>query len=254
MSLSPPDARTQVPPVVGWQQWYQEKAATLRQGMHLLFNGPTQSGKTTLARYIAALRDYNLVLGTKPKDPSMDAYLNDGYLRIERWPTDAGEWKRIHRKGEEVWPAGKVWLVLWPKIATREDLRRHTGEYARAMESVFVDGSWTLVVDEGLWVAGSKGLGLGDTLSDIAYGSASNKVSMYALTQRPSGIPRIIWSSVSECFLFHGGVTTDVRELSSLGTYPPRDVARVIQGLRGHEFLDLPTRGQASWAVSEVEM
>lgn len=257
MTLSPPEPapardRPQAPPYVDWWDWYVTKSGELHQGMHVLFNGPTQCGKTTLCRYLAALRDYVVVLGTKPKDPSLDEYVNEGYLRIDHWPTNPGEWRHVLRKGEELWRPGQVRLLLWPKIRTRTELRSWRHEYLACIEGIFVDGSWTLVADEGIWLGSREGLNLGTPLSDLAYGSASNRVSLYLLAQRPAGIPRIIWSSVAAAELFHSGVTNDIRELASLGTYPPRDVARALQSLEGHQFLDLPTRGRATWAISEL--
>jgi hypothetical protein len=77
---------------------------------------------------------------------------------------------------------------------------------------------------------------------------------MYLLMQRPAGLPRIIWSSVMQAELFHMGITNDIRELASLGTYEPKDVATAVRRLTGHQFLDLPIRGGADWAISEVEM
>lgn len=261
MNLSPPEARRgiETPPVVPWRDWYAEEYHQLeelmrkpggQEGAHLLFVGPTRSGKTVLCRYLARFRNYVVVLGTKPKDSSLDAYVAEGYYRIDHWPFTRDDL----RKGREVWAGGDVRFILWPKIRRREELRAFRATYARCLDDVFVQGNWTVVADEGIWLGSRKGLDLGDHLSDMAYGAASNGVSLYLLLQRPSGVPRIIWASVAEAEIFHGGVTNDVRELASLGTYSPRDVALAIQRLRGHEFLSLPTRGRAEWSISEVEM
>lgn len=233
------------PPVVPWEKWYSDEAYTWHQGAHVLLNGPTQSGKTLLARKLAAIREYVIVFGTKPRDPSLDAYLVDGYRRIETWPPP----RRFLRPDDE----GAVRLILWPKIKSRADLRAYRSVYAACLDDVFVKGRWTLVLDEGLWMAGRQGLNLGLQISDIAFGSASNKVTMVLLVQRPANIPPIAWSSVSDALIFHGGVTRDMRELASLGTVDPKDVQSAIQHLSGHQFLDLPCRGGKSWSVSEVD-
>jgi hypothetical protein len=263
MSLSQPEvnARGLVPPIVPWSVWYPETAGELwvnmhpdspdeQHGFHILFVGPSQSGKTTLCMYIALLRDYVVVLGTKPKDSSLDRYIANGFLRIDHWPPT----KADIRKGEEYWPEGKRWYIVWPKIERYEDLWAHRPLFSRLLGTLFSEGNWTFVADEGLWLGGKEGLRLGPELSAHAYGSASNGVSMYLLMQRPAGLPRIIWANVMQAEIFHAGVTADIRELASLGTYEAKDVQLAIRRLRGHQFLDLPIRGGAEWAISEVEM
>lgn len=120
------------------------------------------------------------------------------------------------------------------------------------MDHVFISGRWTIVADEGLWLSSRSGLNLGAELGDIAYGSASNKVTLLLLLQRPAGVPRVAWSSVSDACLFHLGVTNDVRELASLGTVDPTDAKRAVQRLQGRQFLYLPCRGGREWSVSEA--
>lgn len=240
------------PPVVGWDQFYALERARNAQGRHKLFVGPTQSGKTVLARLEARLRDYVVVLGTKPVDSSLDAYVKEGYARIDHWPPTRSEIRKQ--------PEGTTRFLLWPKITKREDLRspRVRDAFLRLFDQAFIEGMWTIVVDEALWVARRSGLGLDEPLADMAYGSASNKVSLYITLQRPSGVSRLIWSNVSEAYIFHSGVRDDVRELASLGIYQPPDVVKVIAGLgtgQGHHpFLYLPCRAQGSWAVSEARL
>ena len=234
------------PKVLDWSQWLERRRRVPGQGRHVLFVGPTQSGKTVLARKLAELRSFVIVFGTKAHDSSLDAYLADGYRRIYEWPP----------KPKELRPdaSGAVRLILWPKIVKREDLRRHRDHYARCLEDAFLEGHWTIVADEGLYLASRKGLNLDQELADVAYGAASNKVSLYLCLQRPSGLSRVTWSSVSDAMVFHLGVTNDIRELASLGTYDPREAAAAIKNLRGHQFLELPCRGGAEWSVSEVRL
>ena len=240
----PPSLPT--PPVVPWAEWYAKRARIPGQGRHILFVGPTQSGKTVLARKLAELRSFVVVFGTKARDSSLDAYLADGYRRIESWPP----------KPKDIRPdsTGAVRLLLWPKIVKREDLRRHRDHYARCLEDAFIEGHWTIVADEGLYLASRKGLNLDQELADVAFGAASNKVSLYLCLQRPSGLSRVTWSSVSDAMVFHLGVTNDIRELASLGVYDPREAAHAIKQLQGHAFLDLPCRGGAEWSISEVDL
>ena len=255
-----PTPPLEVPPVVPWLTWYGQKAHQLRQGMHVLFVGPTQSGKTLLCRKIARLRRSVVVLGTKPVDPSLDAYVAEGYVRIDHWPPTP----RDFRRGRDIWPDDTdARFIIWPRMSKREDLRKYRHVYAKCLDEIFIEGRWAIVADEGLWLASPKGLDLGQELSDVAYGTASNLVSLYLCVQRPANVPPVTWTSVSEAEIFHMGRTDDVRELASLGTLPPKaaiEAVRVLgnqqyqasNGLGIHPFLSLPTRGGATWAVSEV--
>jgi len=236
--------KRETPEVMLWPQWITEQVAETKQGQHKLFVGPTQSGKTTLARIMLRMRKYVVVFGTKPKDSSLDKYIAEGYKRINQWPP----------KPKDLRPNsnGEVRLLLWPEINSYEDLHRHKDIYRRALGDIFTEGGWAIGCDEGLWIADKRGLGLDSELAAIAYGAASNKVSMYLCIQRPSGLSRVTWSSVSDAYVFHLGVTNDVRELASLGTYSPKDATLAIQQLQGHQFLRLPCRGGAEWSISEV--
>jgi len=247
-----PSARAEVeaPPEEDWGVWIARKKREIRQGMHLLFTGPTQSGKTILCRMMARNRSHVVVLGTKPVDPSLDAYVAEGYVRIDHWPPTNED----YRKGAKVWAEGDARFILWPKMKKREDLRRFRPVFAKCIEEVFIEGRWCIVCDEGLWLASRDGLNLGRHLSDLAFGSASNKVSLYLCIQRPANVPPVTWTSVSEAEIFHMGRTDDVRELASLGTYPPKAAVVAVQNLRGHGFLSLPTRGGAEWAISQVDL
>lgn len=250
------DPRYARPPVIPYDQWYRDEYYSIRQNQHILFAGPTQSGKTLLCRQVARLHDYVVVFGTKPVDESLDAYVEEGYERIDHWPPT----RRDIRKQQEKWGNREnrepryMRFILWPKIRKREDLFKHRETYAKAIDNIFIEGGWCVVMDEGLWLADKNALNLGPYMSQMAFGAASNKVSMFLLVQRPANVPRITWSSCAQALLFHMGITDDITELSSLGTYNRQAVKDALASLGQHEFLDLPCRGGAEWSISCVDM
>jgi hypothetical protein len=193
---------------------------------------------------VSRLYNYVVVFGTKPVDKSLDAYVNEGYKRIDHWPPTPQEIRRQSPDSQR--------YILWPKIKERSELRKYRDVYAKALDEIFIDGKWCVVLDEGLWLASSKGLNLAEEMSGLAYGAASNLVSMHLIVQRPANVPPITWTSCSQAFLFHLGKTDDVRELASLGTYTPREAQEAVKHLTGHRFLDLPCRGGYEWSISEV--
>lgn len=238
----------EVPPVEGWGEFLGQFAAEWEQGDHVFFDGPTKSGKTVCAHELAWLRRYVVVLGTKPRDQSLDAYIADGYERIESWPPTR---KQVR---DATFDDGAVRFVLWPKITKREQLRAFSPAFKRCLDDLFIDGGWTIVADEGLWLSSRKGLDLGDQLDAIGYGGRSSGVTLMMLAQRPRGIPINSWVNSTWAFLWKSGHTDDQRELASLGTYRPREVQDAIRSLRGHQFLCLPCRGGVEWAISQVEL
>jgi hypothetical protein len=260
-----------LPPYVDWSAWYAHAWQQTRasgEGEHILFDGPTRSGKTALARLLARFQQYVVMVATKPVDASLDAYIAEGYLRISTWPPTRDEVAKARdtisevsfrgpRGGVKTEPA--VRFILWPKIKTRPDLRRHRSTYARALDQIFIDGGWCVILDEAIWLAAPDtkknpgGLDLGAEMSAIAYAGAGNNISMYLITQRPALIPPITWLSCMQALIFHSGGVNDLRQLASLGVYPPGDVVSAISSLEGHQFLDLPCRGGAQWSVSEVD-
>lgn len=247
MTLAPASRPSpQLPPFEPWSVFHSRFVSGWRQGQHVLLNGPSGSGKTVAARTLARDRQFVVVLGTKIKDPEMDAYLREGYVRIDEWPPP----RRAMRPADD----GSIRLVLWPRIRARADLHRFRPVYQRCLDGVLVDGGWTVGADEGLWLCERNGLDLGAELSAIAYTGRSSGVTLLMVIQRPAGVPRNTWSNAAHAFVWHAGITSDQRELASLGTRQPKEVAVAIQQLRGHEFLYLPLRAGREWAVSEVAL
>jgi hypothetical protein len=58
--------------------------------------------------------------------------------------------------------------------------------------------------------------------------------------------------NVSQALTFKQGRSDDIKELSTLSTYDPKQVSGAVKQLQQYEFLDLPVRAQSEWAISRV--
>ena len=250
----------ETPPEVPWPSFINEQADLIRaeglklppEGIHLLFVGQTRSGKTTLKRIMSRLRRATVVFGTKPgRDSSLEKYIAEGFTRIDHWPPTK---KELRPRG----PYEQVKLLLWPAIKAYPELQKYNDVYRRAAEHMLVEANWNLDIDELRWVCGRDGLKLGDIITQIAVGGASNGTSLSMAIQRPSAVPIETYASSHHDYIFKLGNTNDIRELASYSAYSTREVSDAIRGLnkgnldKGHQFLHLPVVGGASWKISEV--
>src|SRR5208282_6397595 len=105
----PSTAGLPVPPEVPYSTWLARFGRQWKQGDHILDVGPTQSGKSLLAReLVLAERKFVVVMGTKPKDKTLDEYIEAGFVRIDHWPPVPKDFRDQQR--------GMARFILWPKI------------------------------------------------------------------------------------------------------------------------------------------
>src|ERR1039457_327780 len=85
---------------VEWDEFYSSFA--WRQGEHIGMIGPTGCGKSTLMLSVLKKRDFVVALATKPKDPTLEHLMKQGYLKVEKWD----------RLDPQMYPK----RILWPKV------------------------------------------------------------------------------------------------------------------------------------------
>lgn len=194
-------------------------------GEHVTVIGHTGSGKSELLRSLLAQRRYVVVLGTKPRDDTLDRYIADGYRRISRWPPESNVDKAI----------------LWPRIRSRDDLAQLGPMFREALDDIFVEGSWTVSIDE-LHYAVDR-LGLEPQLQDLWEQGRSLRVSVVAATQRPANVPLLAYSQATHVFLSRSTDDRDLQRLAELGGgHDKAELRDVVRHLPKYAFAYVHTR------------
>lgn len=203
-----------------------------RAGQHVTIVAPTGVGKTHLALALAELSRWVIVLACKRRDPLVASLAQDGYhvtgdlddlLWAERQP---------------VTPK----IVYWPRFPEKTPAKQRLALQAHAMRRAidYADRTegWTVVIDELMYLHDL--LGLEKELSSAWFQGRTQGVSIVALAQRPSRIPRLAFSQADYFFIGRFADGRDVEVLREISSTIPRELLETaIASLskERHEFL-----------------
>lgn len=207
------------------------------QGEHMLISGATGSGKTALARHadeVRIQRGGHVIVFVCKLRPDM-TILND-YKGFTRWK-DA---KRIKNPS----PSENK-ILLWPdtgKAKTmKEALSIQKDVFGDAMDKLSQVGKWNLHVDEGLYVCSPSYLNFGQELAMLHALGRSSNLTITTLTQRPSHLPLILYSSASHAMIGRTRENADLKRLSEMGSrQSAKELSGRITSQGRHDFLWLP--------------
>lgn len=197
-----------------------------RNGEHVGLIGPTGQGKTTLLLQLLPMHPYVTVFGTKPRDPVMRSLADDGYIFLERW--------------RELDPEKYPRRVIWPNARTlgSKDIQRDV--FSHAMESIYVEGQWTLAIDE-TWYFDNV-LRLGELIKLYLLQARSLGISLVAATQRPAWVPRELYTSATHLFFWRTNEEQDLQSLSGMGGTSSRIIREIVANLERYQTLYVNTR------------
>lgn len=218
-----------LPPFVPWDEV--DERLDWRQGEHVTLVGPTGCGKTTLAIGLLERRGWVTVLGTKPRDRTMDRLVREGYKRVESWPPPS-HYRRV---------------ILWPRKRRMED-RYVQGERIReALGAIYRAGAWCVFADELEYLTAPEYLGLGAELREMWQQGRAMGVSIVGATQRPRHVPLAAYSQATHLFLWRSSDEGDLKRLSELNGADTRTVKATLPQLAKHEVLYVNTRDGDLW-------
>ena len=198
------------------------------QTQHVVLNGPTGVGKTTLLRHILPRRNgFVIFLGTKSHDESYQKILRDGFTRVY----DHNIPRYVDRAF--IWPT--------PGRSPRETKQKQRDVFLRVLDRVWQLGHTTLVIDEAHWLC--HDLGLGDEIATFHHQGRSNGITLIDGMQRPAFVPVVVHSSADHGIIWKLTEPTDIKRLAGIGGLETKELVENMRRLSKHEFIYVPTRG-----------
>ena len=224
-----------------------------KAGEHVVFGGPTQRGKTTLAfqllRYVATPELPAYVAVCKPNDP-----------------TTAREGARLHFRRVSDWPApkkiGEVFggekpsgYLVWPKFGDIDnDIQRCAEVTRRLLADRYTQGvrnkRGILVMDDTM--VKSKILGLDREMTTILAMSGAMGIGQWTFVQKPTDSGRAaIWSygASEHLFLTHDPDRNSQRRYDEIGGVDPKFVTQATADLKPYQFLYIKRTGKYACIV-----
>jgi hypothetical protein len=180
---------------------------------------------------------------TKTKDPLFSSAAYKDWAKVQEWQPG---------KSPKPWQNR---VLLWPKelptmLETRENQKR---VFREALEDVFKRGGWALVFDELHYLSDIHFLNLADAIAILHHMGRSNNVSLVNLTQRPSWIPKIIYSSVTHAYIARTRDAADLKRLSDLAGVNGKQIAQAVAELPSrHDFLYVNPMGDKEPVVVNI--
>lgn len=223
-SLSP-TSPPQNAPSVPWQDFL-AFYFDWEQGEHVTLVGPTGGGKTTLALEILPLRDYVLAIATKQRDSVLYSLEQRGYESVEHFDLPADVARNV------------VLVAPLPKGA--DSLPRQRAVIKETLRNIYVQGGWTVYLDECRYLTGK--LRLADDVELLWQQGRSSYISVVAAVQRPAFVPLAAYDQATHLFFWRDNDKRNLDRIGGLGAHDSAAIADEVARLPRHEILYVNTR------------
>jgi hypothetical protein len=215
-----------------------------KPGEHVVFGGPTQRGKTTLAfallQYTATPELPAYVAVSKPNDPTTAEWGEKlGYRRVSEWPPIPTVREAILREK----PSG---YLIWPKFG---DMDKDVNEATRVTRMLLTErytagargkkkSQGILVMDDTMIKA--KILHLDREMTTILAMAGAMGIGQWSFVQKPTDSGRTpLWAygASEHVFLVNDPDARSRKRYAEIGGVDGNQVAEITQGLEPFQFL-----------------
>lgn len=197
-----------------------------RRGEHVSLIGPTGTGKTNLMISLLPMHPFTVVFATKPHDATMDALIQSGYHRMDRWQTlPARQYPR---------------RVLWPDATKLRSQGVQKEVFEDALERIYRERGWTVAVDEAMYL--STTLRLRAELITYYTQARSLELSLVCATQRPANVPVEMYDQATHLFLWRDNDSKNLDRLSEINYGNKTLMRKLVSQLEQHQVLYVNSR------------
>lgn len=213
-------------PRIPWDVFYRQRMIWY-SGEHIALIGPTGQGKTTMLIQLLEKHPYVTAFATKPRDRTMSALIEyGGYVKLDRWRSlDPDKYPR---------------RVIWPDASHIDSDGLQREVFRDAFAKIYREGHWTLALDE-TWYLDNI-LKLEKPIKVYLLQARTLDISLASAFQRPSWVPRELYTSSTHLFFWRTNDETDLKSLSGIGARSADLIREIVMNLEAHQVLYLNTR------------
>lgn len=201
-----------------WPRW--------EPGQHVAIVGPTGSAKTTVLVGILEGRKFGLAFDPKGGDKTLSGL---GWPRLTTWPPP----QKVYDAMSEGKPAR---FRVGPVVKTKQDLVTLRRVLKAALDGAFVDGGWTVAIDEFQVLADRRMMNLATEAETLLIAARNKGVSVVTLFQAPRWVPRAASDQATWVFV---GLTQDTDVINRLGEIlgrPREEIRGAVRGLGARRY------------------